>query len=242
MGVWEGKGKKAHVLLLRVRSPNCITPRFRYYLLKYITIGGYDSRIQENVAYHKALVEVAKSLGLKTATAKNVVTALGVSDDIDVLFLLSVPNKLKESLLRSARLVLYTPANEHFGIVPLEAMLAGTPVLATNTGGPLETVVPGLTGWLCSPNDLGGWCKVIHTVLHELSDAQLKKMGDAARARVTTEFSDTKMAERLDGVIAGMATAPRRSSGALVLAATFLSTVLVVAVAAGAILWKRYGY
>ena len=37
--------------------------------------------------------------------------------------------------------MLYTPPREHFGIVPLEAMLAKTPVLAINFGGPLETVV-----------------------------------------------------------------------------------------------------
>ena len=51
--------------------------------------------------------------------------ALNVPEDVDVLFLLSVPNTLKMMLLNAARLLVYTPANEHFGIVPLEAMLAG---------------------------------------------------------------------------------------------------------------------
>jgi alpha-1,3/alpha-1,6-mannosyltransferase len=50
--------------------------------------------------------------------------------------------------------LIYTPENEHFGIVPLEAMLAGIPVLATNTGGPLETIYDGRIGWLRSPEKI----------------------------------------------------------------------------------------
>lgn len=50
--------------------------------------------------------------------------------------------------------MIYTPENEHFGIVPLEAMLAGIPVLVTNTGGPLETIYDGRIGWLRSPEKI----------------------------------------------------------------------------------------
>jgi alpha-1,3/alpha-1,6-mannosyltransferase len=207
-------------------------------LTNNITKGGYDSRVQENVTYHKSLVQLAESLGLKITTTKNIVTALGVSGDIDVLFLLSVPNTIKETLLRSARLLVYTPSYEHFGIVPLEAMLVGTPVIATNTGGPLETVVPGLTGWLCPPDDVEAWTEVMDTTLHRLSDAQRKKMGDAATARVRTEFSDSRMAERLDEIIMGIAGIPRQSAVGLVLAVALLTTAPVVAMAA---LWKIYG-
>lgn len=39
-------------------------------------------------------------------------------------------------------------AEEDFGIVPIEAMAAGRPVIAYGAGGVLETVVPGLTGVL----------------------------------------------------------------------------------------------
>lgn len=40
------------------------------------------------------------------------------------------------------------PGEEDFGIVPVEAMAAGTPVLARAAGGALDTVVPGLSGAL----------------------------------------------------------------------------------------------
>lgn len=179
--------------------------------VRLVLAGGYDNRVHENVIYHKELVAMAEGHGLKVATTKTIVTALNVPDDVDVLFLLSVPNTLKEMLLNSARLLIYTPSNEHFGIVPLEAMLAGVPVLAANSGGPLETVVAGKTGWLYSPDELEKWTATIRKVAHELSDAEIKTMGKAGKQRVKAEFSDIKMAERLDGIIDDMATAKRTS-------------------------------
>ena len=45
--------------------------------------------------------------------------------------------------------MLYTPTMEHFGIVPIEAMSLGVPVIAINNGGPRETIKNGETGYLC---------------------------------------------------------------------------------------------
>jgi len=137
------------------------------------------------------------------------ITALNIPTDIEVLFLLSVPNQLKSMLLNSARLLVYTPSNEHFGIVPLEAMLAEVPVLAANSGGPLETVVDGRTGWLRPPEEISNWTEVMQQVLHHIPNSQLKGMGAAGRERVTTEFSESKMASRLDQELEEVIEAPR---------------------------------
>lgn len=40
----------------------------------------------------------------------------------------------RAALLRAALCVLYTPSDEHFGIVPVEAMCSGAPVVAVNSG------------------------------------------------------------------------------------------------------------
>ena len=58
----------------------------------------------------------------------------------------------RSALLAAAAAVVYTPTNEHFGIVPLEAMAAGRPVLACNSGGPKESVLHGQTGFLAEPD------------------------------------------------------------------------------------------
>ncbi len=50
------------------------------------------------------------------------------------------PDRQRALLLAACRAVLYTPQHEHFGIVPLEAMAARRPVVAVNSGGPVESV------------------------------------------------------------------------------------------------------
>ena len=165
----------------------------------------------ENVSYHKELVALAETLGLKTATTGTITTALNIPEEIDVLFLLSVKTAFKEMLLKSSKLLVYTPSNEHFGIVPLEAMLDSVPVLAANTGGPLETVVDGKTGWHCPPDDVEKWTAVMNKVLHEMSENEREAMGKAGMTRVKEEFSVVKMAERFDNIIDAMAGSERRS-------------------------------
>ncbi|HEX2064897.1 MAG TPA: glycosyltransferase, partial [Acidimicrobiales bacterium] len=57
------------------------------------------------------------------------------------------------ALLRSADLVVCVPWYEPFGIVPLEAMACGVPVVATAVGGQLDTVEDGFTGLLVPPRE-----------------------------------------------------------------------------------------
>ncbi|KAM0298768.1 hypothetical protein ACHAPM_008192 [Fusarium culmorum] len=167
---------------------------------RLILAGGYDPRVSENVQYHAELEALASSHGLEHLTTKTLITALSAPTSVPVLFLLSIPNSLKATLLRSARVLLYTPKNEHFGIVPLEAMLARTPVLAANSGGPVETIVDGETGWLRSPDDVDEWAKVVRLAL-ELGDDQIKSMGDRSEARVKDMFGRAQMASRFDEIL-----------------------------------------
>ncbi|KAG8160254.1 hypothetical protein KVR01_009790 [Diaporthe batatas] len=201
-------------------------PREKRNGVKLVIAGGYDSRVSENVSYHRELVELAKSLKLSEATVHSAQTALAVPPEIDVIFLLSVTNALKQQLLRSAKLLVYTPSNEHFGIVPLEAMLAGAPVLAANTGGPTETVVEGETGWLRDPADAAAWTEVMDRVLNGMSQEQLAEMGRKGDERVRGQFVDTQMAERLDGILTSVEN-PRRD-GNLVALLGFLGSGALV--------------
>ncbi|KAJ5653885.1 hypothetical protein N7490_000888 [Penicillium lividum] len=177
---------------------------------RLVIAGGYDNRVQENVQYHQELDTLANGLGLQTATAKTVVSALSIPDDIDVLFLLSVPTTFKDTLLLQSKLLLYTPINEHFGIVPVEAMRVGLPVLASNTGGPLETIVEGETGWLRDAHAVDEWTAVMDKVLNELSPQHTEKMAAAGKLRAVREFSLTAMGDRLEKEISTMVSAKRR--------------------------------
>ncbi|KAK4946456.1 Alpha-1,3-mannosyltransferase-like protein [Elasticomyces elasticus] len=175
---------------------------------RLVVAGGYDPRVTENVSYHKQLEALAESLKLVHRTARTLPSALAISDTVSVLFLLSVPNALKQALLKDATLLVYTPKNEHFGIVPLEAMLTGKPVLAADQGGPTETVVDGETGWLRDPDAPDEWTGVMRNVL-TAEVSVLREMGARGRERVMKEFSKERMAKRLDLELAGLSAAER---------------------------------
>ncbi|KAG5915343.1 hypothetical protein E4U42_008107 [Claviceps africana] len=134
-----------------------------------------------------------------TSTALSGMSSLtsGAAAASQVLFLLSVPNALKHALLRSSRLLVYTPANEHFGIVPLEAMLCHVPVLAANTGGPVETIADSQTGWLRDPADVDAWSAVMRRAL-TMPAHEVASMGLAGEKRVRDLFSRDKMAKTLE--------------------------------------------
>ena len=81
--------------------------------------------------------------------------------------------------------MLYTPQNEHFGIVPLEAMAARRPVVACNTGGPTESVADGVTGFLCDPTPAAFADAMLKLLQPGVADA----LGLQARRHVEERFS-----------------------------------------------------
>jgi glycosyltransferase involved in cell wall biosynthesis len=63
-----------------------------------------------------------------------------------VEFLGGVSDQELQTLYAQAKALIYPAEDEDFGMVPVEAMGWGTPVIAHRSGGPLETVVEGKTG------------------------------------------------------------------------------------------------
>lgn len=82
---------------------------------------------------------------------------------VPVRFLTDLDDAAVAQVMADATAMVY-PALEDFGLVPVEAMAAGTPVLALNDGGTAETVVHGETGFLLDELDPQAWAARVHEV------------------------------------------------------------------------------
>jgi alpha-1,3/alpha-1,6-mannosyltransferase len=144
-------------------------------LPQVILAGGYDVRNVENVQHRGELGQLVKQYGLES----------------NVAFEHSISDARKTQLLQTATAVVYTPENEHFGIVPIEAMAAGTPVICCPSGGPQETVLDNVTGIWCDPPTAAQFGNAIQRLLD--NDALVQKMGNAARHHATTQFGNDRL-------------------------------------------------
>jgi len=96
------------------------------------------------------------------------------------------------ALLRSADAVVCVPWYEPFGIVPLEAMACGVPVVASAVGGQLDSVVDGVTGIHVAPRDPGA----LGGALAELLEHRERRaaLGAAGARRARQRFAHDQVA------------------------------------------------
>ncbi|MFL6043297.1 MAG: glycosyltransferase [Gaiellales bacterium] len=90
------------------------------------------------------------------------------------------------ALLRSADAVLCVPWYEPFGIVPLEAMACGVPVVAASVGGLVDTVVHEQTGLHVPPRDPHAIAAAAGRLLADPALAQ--SLGDAGASRARERY------------------------------------------------------
>ncbi|MFC7402368.1 glycosyltransferase [Citricoccus sp. GCM10030269] len=90
-------------------------------------------------------------------------------------------------LLASADVVTCTPWYEPFGIVPLEAMACGRPVVGSAVGGLLDSIDDGTTGLLVPPRDVDATAAAIRRLAED--PALAARMGEAGRERVQRLFN-----------------------------------------------------
>jgi len=85
--------------------------------------------------------------------------------------------------------------NEPFGIVLLEAMAAGVPVVAVAEGGPTDIVEPGVTGMLAASREPRALAAAIEAVIAD--PGRRAEMGAEGRRRCKERYSAGAMAERI---------------------------------------------
>ncbi|HET6628107.1 MAG TPA: glycosyltransferase [Nocardioidaceae bacterium] len=132
----------------------------------------------------------------------------GVGDR--VTFHGSVARPEVPSLMCAADVVVAVPWYEPFGIVPVEAMACGRPVVGSKVGGLLDTVVPGVTGELVPPRrpDL-----VAAAVADLLADPERRAAyGRAGRARAAATYQWRQVAADTEGVYESVAALQLRPS------------------------------
>ena len=86
--------------------------------------------------------------------------------------------------------VLVYAAEEDFGIIPVEAQAAGTPVAGPRSGGLIDTVLPGQTGVLTSSLDIESITSAVEQILNGgLSDADCRQNAQRfSRERFSAEI------------------------------------------------------
>jgi glycosyltransferase involved in cell wall biosynthesis len=123
----------------------------------------------------------------------------------DVTFLGPVPDDALPSLYRRAEILVLPSVHrtcygrelrvsELLGLVVLEAMASGTPVVCSRLGGLIEVVQHGVTGFLVEPGNVAELHERLAELLH--NPALARRMGQSARALVLERFTWQACAQR----------------------------------------------
>ena len=136
----------------------------------------------------------------------------GVADR--VVFTGGVARSDVPALIRSAAVVVCVPWYEPFGIVPLEAMACGVPVVASAVGGLSDTVVDQETGLLVPPRDPGALARGLDQLLAD--PAKRAAFGAAGARRARRDYSWAQVAARTESVYQRLAAGRRQAALAAV--------------------------
>jgi glycosyltransferase involved in cell wall biosynthesis len=155
---------------------------------------------------HEAVIRMGAHLGLPVVVAgsgpeRERLEALAASAPVPVHVLGRVSDEMMRALFQRALAFVFPPI-EDFGIIPVEAMAAGCPVIVNRVGGAAESVVDGVTGVHYDPDDPSGFAAAV--------DAVRAIEPDAARARALEFDTSRFVGEVRDWVLGSQAVAGSR--------------------------------
>jgi D-inositol-3-phosphate glycosyltransferase len=166
-----------------------------------VIAGGPAREHLDDDAEHARLLALARSAG--------------VADRVS--FVGRVSRAEAPALIRSADVVVCAPWYEPFGIVPLEAMACGRPVVGTAVGGLRDTVVDGETGVLVAPQEPDALAAALRELLPDPD--RREAMGRHAADRARRRYSWPSIAAATEQVyaelLAGDPTAAPRGGAVL---------------------------
>lgn len=161
----DKKGAKGPDVL--VANSNNVKDRIKKYynresIVVYpaVEVGQIEAKKGTSKKYYVCLSRLVKQKGIdlavKTFTKLRLpLKIVGNGDELIYLkkiagptikFIENCSDEKKIKILCEAKALVYTSKEEDFGIVPVEAMAAGVPVIAYKSGGVKETIIDGVTG------------------------------------------------------------------------------------------------
>jgi glycosyltransferase involved in cell wall biosynthesis len=118
------------------------------------------------------------------------------------------PHESLPDFFNAADLFVHPSVHEQFGLVLVEAMACGIPVIAVNRGGPAMIVDDPRTGWLVPPDDAGA---LADAMVEAVNDPEARRLrGRSARAEAADRYSWERIGAELADLV-GEVSAVRNS-------------------------------
>lgn len=131
--------------------------------------------------------------GAEEKALKQLVDHLGLTEGVE--FLGRIEEEKLPGFYSKATLTVFLGEDEPFGIVPIESMSCGTPVIALGKGGVLESVVNDKTGILLDNKDEKQLASAIEYLLTH--PRKMKSMAENVRSHVINSFTWDKTADKI---------------------------------------------
>jgi len=159
-----------------------------------------------------AAAEKVPHIPVKLAGSGPLEDALRAAAPANVSFAGMMDRDGLRSFYRSARCTVVPSVwHETFGLVAVEAMSHGVPVVASKIGGLAELVADGETGFQFPAGDSGALARHLETLWSD--PALAGRLGAAGRAQVAAEYSEARYVARLEAVYEEVVqTAKRRAA------------------------------
>jgi glycosyltransferase involved in cell wall biosynthesis len=136
-----------------------------------------------------------------------------IVDELGMRNLTTFPGRIGDDILpayyTAADITVVPSHYEPFGLVAIEAMACGTPVIASDVGGLQFTVVSEETGLLAAPKDEAAFATGIDRILG--NPEWRDQLGRNARTRVETQFSWDGVAHQLSELYTKLQETPAKS-------------------------------
>jgi glycosyltransferase involved in cell wall biosynthesis len=143
--------------------------------------------MKEVVAVEPSAICLIAGIGAQKAALLAQIASLGLVENVK---LIGFRNDAL-AIIRAGDLFVLPSAAEPFGLVLIEAMSIGRPVIATRAGGPAEIIADHQTGRLVPPCEAGEMARAILTLVR---DRELRRrMGEAGHLRFLERYTVDRM-------------------------------------------------